>query len=445
MSLSPAPNQKSWLVAADMGLGHQRAANPLKDLSDNQIITAGTIQYSTFKENKLWKRMRKIYEGISRVNHIPIIGGFLFGLMDKFQDINPYYPFRDLSSPTIQVNYLASLIKKGLGRTMVDMMRPTGLPLVTTFFAVAMAADYYDYPQVYLLITDTDLNRVWVAKNAAKSRINYFASCGHAVRRLKQYGVPDEQIFLTGFPLPKENLGSSDLEILKLDLAQRLIYLDPSRRFWALHQVEVEYYLGAENCVNRSNRLLTLTFAVGGAGAQKEIGVTILAGLKSSIQKKKIRLNLVAGVREEVHDYFMGYIKNLGLEEELGTGVNVLYSSSRDKYFTRFNLLLRTTDILWTKPSELSFYSGLGIPIIIAPPLGSHEHYNKKWLLDHRAGIPQEDPCLCEEWLFDLLNEGRLAQTAWDGFLNTRKCGTYKIENIITTGTMSHDRSPLKR
>jgi hypothetical protein len=445
MSISQETSQKAWVVAADMGLGHQRAAYPLKGLSGSQIITAGTIEYSSSKENKLWKRMRMIYEGISRLNHIPVIGGFLFGLMDKLQDINPYYPFRDLSTPTIQVKYLSSIIKEGLGRTLVEKLRPSGLPLVTTFFAVAMAADYLEYPQVYLLITDTDLNRVWVAENAAKSKINYFASCGHAVRRLKEYGVADERIFLTGFPLPKENLGSSDLEILKLDLAQRLIYLDPNRRFWALHQFEVEHYLGAENCINRSNRILTLTFAVGGAGAQKDIGAAILTSLKSYIKNKQIRLNLIAGLRSEVHEFFMGHIQRLGLEDDLGTGVNILYSPSREKYFPRFNMLLRTTDILWTKPSELSFYSGLGIPIIIAPPLGSHEHYNKKWLLDHRAGIPQEDPDLCAEWLFDLLNEGRLAQTAWDGFLNTRKCGTYKIESIITTGTMSRERSPLKR
>lgn len=445
MSLIPTSNQKAWVVAADMGLGHQRAAYPLKDLSNGQIITAGAIEYSSPKENKLWKRMRTLYEGISRLNHIPVIGGFLFGLMDKLQDINPYYPFRDLSTPTLQVKYLDSLVKKGLGKTLIEMVRPTALPLITTFFAVAMAADYLGYPKTYLLITDTDLNRVWVAKNASQSNIIYFASCGHAVRRLKQYGVADEKIFLTGFPLPKENLGSADLEILKLDLAQRLLYLDPNRRFWALHQFEVEHYLGAENCVMRSNRTLTLTFAVGGAGAQKEIGAAILVSLKPHILKKQIRLNLVAGVRSEVWEYFMDYIRNLGLEDQLGLGVNILYSPSRDKYFPRFNKVLRTTDILWTKPSELSFYAGLGLPVIIAPPLGSHEHYNKKWLLDHRAGIPQEDPDLCAEWLFDLLNEGRLAQAAWDGFLNTRKCGAYKIESLIKTGTMSHDRSPLKR
>ncbi len=445
MSLSISPEQKAWVISADMGLGHQRAAYPLKDLGGGDIITAGSVKYSTARENKLWKRMRYLYEGLSRINHLPVIGGFLFGLLDKLQDINPYYPFRDLSSPTFQVKYLYSLLKKGLGKSLVDTLVPSGFPMVCTFFAIAMAAEKLDYPYICLIITDTDLNRVWVAKEPANSRIIYFAPCSQALRRLREYGVPDERIFLTGFPLPKENLGSPDLEVLKLDLAQRLLYLDPNWRFWALHQVEVEHYLGAENCVNRSNRTLTLTFAVGGAGAQKEIGVEIVQSLKRQIKNKIIRVNLVAGVRSEIRDYFLAELEKLKLTDELGTGVNILYAPTKHKYFPRFNLMLRTTDILWTKPSELSFYSGLGLPIIISPPLGSHEHYNKKWLIEHRAGIPQDDPKLCCEWLFDLLNEGRLAQAAWDGFLNTRKCGTYKIEEFLRTGTISHERSPLKR
>lgn len=445
MSINPLPGQKAWIIAADMGLGHQRAAYPLKDLGGERILTAGSSDYASKKESELWSRMRYIYEGISRINHIPIIGGFLFGLMDRFQEINPYYPFRDLSTPTLQVKYLKSLIKKGLGNTLVNLLSPTQLPILTTFFAVAIAAESHGYPKVYLLVTDTDIHRVWVPENPSKCDIIYLAPCGHVIKRLKEYGIKDEQIFLTGFPLPKENLGSQDLEILKLDLAQRLNYLDPKGRFWAIHRVEVEHYLLPENCVKRSNRTLTLTFAVGGAGAQKEIGVKLLKSLKAKIKSKEIRLNLIAGLRDDVKQYFKKAIIEHGLEEEDGLGVNIIYYPSREKYFHRFNMILRTTDILWTKPSELSFYSALGIPIIIAPPLGSHEHWNRKWLLEHRAGFVQDDPEHCNEWLFDLLNDGLLAQATWDGFLNGRKCGTFKIAELLATGTITRDLSPLKR
>ncbi len=445
MGINCFQDQKAWIIAADMGLGHQRAAYPLKDLGGGQILTAGSSEYASKNETKLWTRMRYIYEGISRINHIPIIGGFLFGLMDRFQEINPYYPFRDLSTPTIQVKYLKTLIKKGLGETLVKLLSPTNLPIVTTFFAVAIAAESKKYPKVYLLVTDTDIHRVWVPEKPFQCNINYLAPCGHVIKRLREYGIKDEQIYLTGFPLPKENLGSQDLEILKLDLAQRLNYLDPEGRFWAIHRVEVEHYLLPENCVKRSNRTLTLTFAVGGAGAQKEIGVKILKSLKTKIKSREIRLNLIAGLRDEVEAYFRNALQEYGLEEELGLGVNIILSSSQEKYFHRFNMVLRTTDILWTKPSELSFYSALGIPIIIAPPLGSHEHWNKKWLLEHRAGFIQDDPEHCSEWLFDLLNDGLIAQAAWDGFLNGRKCGTFKIEELINAGIITRDLSPLKR
>ena len=110
-----------------------------------------------------------------------------------------------------------------------------------------------------------------------------------------------------------------------------------------------------------------------------------------------------------------------------------------------FNQAIRETDLLWTKPSELSFFCGLGIPIIMAPSIGSQEDFNRKWLLEVQAGIPQEDPAYAHQWLTDLLTEGRLAESAWDGFLKARKYGTYKIRELLETGTMARETSPLKR
>mgnify|MGYP006200480153 CR=1 FL=1 len=41
------------------------------------------------------------------------------------------------------------------------------------------------------------------------------------------------------------------------------------------------------------------------------------------------------------------------------------------------------------KPSEMSFYSGLGLPCIIAPPVGAHERYNRRWLREQGVGLKQ--------------------------------------------------------
>jgi hypothetical protein len=93
---------------------------------------------------------------------------------------------------------------------------------------------------------------------------------------------------------------------------------------------------------------------------------------------------------------------------------------------------LKNTDILWTKPSELSFYSALGIPIIIAPPIGSQEDFNKKWLLHMGAGILEENPKYASQWIFDSLNGGRFAEAAMQGFIKEEKLGAFNIQKIIS-------------
>lgn len=433
---------RAWVVSADMGLGHQRAANPLKCIAEEGILTAGSGNVSSPKEKNLWDKTRNAYEFLSRVRSVPIIGKPLFALLDELQKIAPFYPLRDLSHSTYQVHLMDRMIRKGIGRELIEKMRTKPLPMVTSFMLPAVAADAAGYEPVYCIICDAEISRAWVAKDPAASRIRYLVPCGRAIRRLKSYGVPDERIFLTGFPMPLEVLGNRDLDILRADMAQRLLYLDPANRFWPLHGLNVAHFLGKENCCPKQERVLTLTYAIGGAGAQREAGRQIAESLRQQIEEGKLILNLVAGVREDVRDYFVS------VKTDLLPGspnLHILYAPEKNEYFRLFAQAIRTTDILWTKPSELSFYCGLGLPIIMSPPIGAQERYNAKWLMEIQAGIPQDDPRYTSEWLFDLLNAGRLAEAAWSGFLKARKYGTYKILDILKTGTMQRDLSPLKR
>ena len=108
----------------------------------------------------------------------------------------------------------------------------------------------------------------------------------------------------------------------------------------------------------------------------------------------------------------------------------IIYSDKIEDYFVKFNKKLHETDILCTKPSELSFYSGLGIPIIMAPIIGSQEEFNKKWLLRMGSGIAQEDPKHADQWIFDYLESGRFAEVAMKGFVSVEKMGVYNIKKI---------------
>jgi hypothetical protein len=433
---------KAWVISANMGLGHQRATYPLRDIAYEGIQLFGEDEMSDKKEKRNWKIFQNSYESLSRTRQLPIIGPSLFSILERLQNISPYYPLRDQSKPSFQVKSLSALIKRGMGKGMSKRLKSKRLPVITSFYAVAIAAEQLTDLPVYCIICDADINRVWVAEKPQQSRIVYFAPCGNALRRLREYGVPDERIFLTGFPLPYENIGEN-MSIIRQDLANRLIRLDPTKRFRIIHGQEAKHYLGSYWNPEAKADPITLTYSIGGAGAQAEIAGGALKGLSRFIKKGQIRLNLVAAHRIEVKAYFEKLLKKYGLENS--EYVRIIFNTDKYQYFETFNKILRNTDILWTKPSEMSFYCGLGIPIIIAPPIGPHEVYNQRWLRDLGAGLHQSDPQYCGEWIMDYLMDGKLSLAAWDGFLYARKLGADKIKEVLETGTMERHYSPLLR
>jgi hypothetical protein len=435
---------RAWVVTADMGFGHQRAAHSLAYLAEGGVLTAGSPEATDPEEARFWRRLTSSYEFISRAKRVPLVGDALFGMLDAMLAIPPFYPLRDLSHPSPN-NYLVDhLIRQGLGRSLIYKLHTLRVPLISTFYAPALIADALHTDPVYCVICDADLNRVWVASNARQSRIRYFAPCGRVMRRLRQYGVPDERIFITGFTLPRENLGGPDMAVLKADMLARLGRLDPRGRYSSVYGSTVRELLGARPEPEPGARV-TLTFAVGGAGAQAEIGLMLAQALKPAILDRRFRLVLVAGVNRVVEHVFHEVVSHIGLESVLGDGVVIVREDSKPAYFDRFNALMRETDILWTKPSELSFYSALGIPIVMAPPIGSQETKNQRWLMDKGCAMPQYTPTHALEWLTYMLKDGVLAEKSMSGFIKNRKLGVFKIEEVLATGNMARETHPTRR
>ena len=423
---------KAWIVTVDMGYGHQRATFPLRDLAYTDIITANQYPGIPKNDRQIWEKSQYWYEVVSRFKQVPLIGESVFNLYDHLQEIEPFYPKRDLSKPTLLLKQIDRIIRGGWGKHLIHRLNKRRIPLVTSFFSTALMADIHGYQgPIYCIVTDADMSRSWVAADPAKSSIRYFAPTYRVAERLKLYGVPEERVFLTGFPLPKENTGKkSELSTIKSDLLQRLSNLDPSRRYITQYERTLREHLGSVPH-KRSTHPLTIVFAVGGAGAQRELGETILESLREPILKERLKLIVVAGVRKEIRDGIMARAQALGIRHCCGRGFDVLYEKEKFDYFHSFNRLLRTTDVLWTKPSELCFYSALGIPIVMAPAVGSQEKFNKLWMKSLAAGISQQDPRYVHEWLFDWLDSGWLAEAAMQGFLEAPRHGTYNIETII--------------
>ncbi|PIT88005.1 MAG: hypothetical protein COU29_04320 [Candidatus Magasanikbacteria bacterium CG10_big_fil_rev_8_21_14_0_10_36_32] len=428
--------KKAWVVSVDMGYGHQRAAYPLKHLSPTgHVINANNYPGIPKNDLTIWKSSRRIYEFISRLTRIPLVGQFIFNTYDKFQAIPKFYPRRNLSKPNFQLKQMYALIHSGWGKDLIDYLNQKDIPLITTFFAVAFFAEEHDFKNdIYCVLCDADISRTWVALNPAKSRIKYLAPCRRVVERLKLYGVLSNRIFLTGFPLPEENLGGNKLERLKADLADRIINLDPEKHYRKKYSETVKQFLKNIKIDERHDHPPTLTFAVGGAGAQKDLAKNILWSLKKSLINEEINFNLVAGSRNDVYLYFRRQIKKAGLEKILGKNLKIIFDIHKEDYFKSFSEALRTTDVLWTKPSELVFYAALGLPVITAPPIGSQEIYNKLWLKTIGAGIGQDDPKAACEWLCDWINSGWLAEAAMSGFLDGRQFGVSNIMDVVFKG-----------
>ena len=439
-------SEQAHVVAVDMGYGHERAAYALRDLAPGKKITIANNYPGISKHDRgLWSRGRTFYETVSRLQPAPVVGEALFDLfLDNFQRIDPFYPRRDLSRRTLQVRQMYKQIRKdGHGKDLIEKLKENPLPLVSTFFQPAFAAEEFDYPgEIYLVACDADISRAWAPWDPKKSRIKYFAPNGRVVERLKLYGVREENIFLTGFPLPKELVGGPSGAIVKRDLLGRLGNLDPRGVFWSRHGHAVQAQIG-HGARPRKTHPLSLAFAVGGAGAQKTVALQALQSLRPRIKRGEIRVALVAGARKEVADYFTKGVRAADLGSEIGKGISILYAPTRRDYFTNFSKMIRTTDILWTKPSELSFYTGLGIPIIMAEPIGSQEDFNRKWIFATGGGTDALAPDNINEWLFDWIGNGALARMAWNGFIEAPTHGAYRIEEIVTGRPYKLEKLPL--
>ena len=108
-------------------------------------------------------------------------------------------------------------------------------------------------------------------------------------------------------------------------------------------------------------------------------------------------------------------------------GVRVVSAPDLDGYFRACNALLAEADVLWTKPSEMTFFAALGLPLVLAPAMGIQEVYNQRWALENGAGLLQRAPNAAGDWFGEWLEDGTLASAAWNGFTRLPKRGLYRI------------------
>ncbi len=149
----------------------------------------------------------------------------------------------------------------------------------------------------------------------------------------------------------------------------------------------------------KEGRPIRFLLTIGGAGAQKEIFAAIIKHLIPSIKKNKAVLYVNVGDYKNVWDDLIKEIPEMkslctthfdnwtetqqfskeAMETEI-SGIHGFWHSNIFEAVYCTNLLMRSTDVLVTKPSELAFYP---IPKLFIKRVGKHE----MWGAIHSAEI----------------------------------------------------------
>lgn len=130
---------------------------------------------------------------------------------------------------------------------------------------------------------------------------------------------------------------------------------------------------------------------IGGAGAQREIFAAIIKHLLPAIKEKKAALYVNIGDYRDVWDYLLKEVPGMAdvstthfnnwkdtedfAEKAISEDIEGIHGFWHENIFEAVyctNLLMRSCDVLVTKPSELAFYP---VPKLFIPRVGGHEQW----------------------------------------------------------------------
>lgn len=204
-----------------------------------------------------------------------------------------------------------------------------------------------------------------------------------------------------------------------------------------------------------SGQPMRFLLTIGGAGAQKEIFAAIIKRLIPAIRKKKAALYVNVGDYKNVWEQLLIDIPEL---KELSTehfddwsetksfaekaldgevsGIHGFWHSNIFEAVYCTNLLMRSCDVLVTKPSELSFYP---IPKLFIKRVGGHE----RWGAIHSAEIGDgtlecEDIAHTIQMVELLMEDDKLLKDMCGNIVRNKKMGiydgAYKVVELAMAG-----------
>jgi UDP-N-acetylglucosamine:LPS N-acetylglucosamine transferase len=337
-----------------MGFGHYRISMAIASAAHAMGYTPYWFDLHAYQETtggKVIKHLNALYSMGSRWSQ-------------KYPLFNKYYweplnseGFRKLSYNAIdqKVSELMTPIYKEL---------PKDMPYVATHVWPAQAAVHAGMKRVINVIPDNWPMALHLAEGSIhtvqtpSSYLGYKTLKGMDGTKVLQ-PIPNDQIVYTGHYIDHELV-----ENLPLDCEQRLKRI-------------------------QTKEPLRILITVGGAGAQREIFAKLIQHMMPLVQEKKLALFINVGDHQHVWEgliqdvselkqqatlYFNAWsstldLANKALHERI-EGIHAFYHEDIFEAVYASNLLMRSSDILITKPSELAFYP---IPKLMIKRVGGHE------------------------------------------------------------------------
>ena len=390
-----------------MGFGHYRISMAIASAAHAMGYVPYWMDLNSYKETTCTKV-------ISAQNDLYSLGSRLSSkskLFNKFvwEPMN-YEGFRKLS-------YNASDQKNAELMAPVFKDVPEEIPVVATHVWPAQAAIHADMKYVVNAIPDNWPMALHLAEGSVHTVQTHYAYQGYRILN----GMQGKDVLK---PMPEDSL------------------------FYTGHYIDHELVSNIEtDCAARKARKengapMRFLLTIGGAGAQKEIFAAIIKHLLPAIQEKKAALYVNVGDYKNVWIDLQKEIPKLkamavehfdnwketkefaqaALTEEV-TGIHGFYHANIFEAVYCTNLLMRSCDVLVTKPSELAFYP---VPKLFIKRVGGHE----QWGAVHSAEIG-DGTLECADILHTIqmmelfLKEKILLNDMCDAIVANKKMGIY--------------------
>lgn len=347
-----------------MGFGHYRISMAIASAAKSMGYTPYWMDLNSYKETtctKVISAQNDLYSLGSRISQKS-------KLFNKFvwEPVN-YEGFRQLS-------YNAADQKNAELMAPVFANVPKDIPVVATHVWPAQAALHAGMKNVVNAIPDNWPMALHLAEGSTHTVQTWFAYQGYRILN----GMQKNDVLN---PMPEN------------DLLYTGHYIDHE----LVSNIEVD--CNARRKRKAEGQPMRFLLTIGGAGAQKETFAQIIRYLLPAIKEKKAALYVNVGDYKNVWEQLLNEIpemKSLSAEhfnewsktEEFAQnalagyvdGIHGFYHENIFEAVYCTNLLMRSCDVLVTKPSELAFYP---VPKLFIKRVGGHE----RWGAIHSAEI----------------------------------------------------------